>query len=205
MDITDYLYSFYPKGIKDSFSEEYLNSKPYRNLTDRIEYAKNHIEVNQISSELTSLIDSIKYDEMNLNNLTNFNFLDRCFNFQFKDKVIDNVVRAVYCNISVLMPFYTIYFLERDYANFKMGEKMTSDFFTYDLEVFPSEYEDLRNAISNVLNSKNLFQLDNEYLSDLVPEIGFEEVSYGTMSIFNCLFLNEPYMIPPQNNFNNEK
>ena len=196
MFLNNYIYYFYPKGIRDGFSEQYLNSEQYKRLIDAIGYAKTLWQADKLKEDLKSI--SIEQHEGNSNflDVTNFSFNDRAFNFQYRFENANKIVRTVCCNISVLMPAACVYFVERDFSDIQMGKKANETIFDYDLEHFPSIFDHLRQKIIDVLRLRGLIVLDNQELNMVVPEIAFEHIHYNKMTLFNCLFLNEPYIAP---------
>ena len=76
---------------------------------------------------------------------------------------------------------------------FEFGQKVNNDFFKYDFNLIPSKYKDLVINISKLLTKANFERIRNEDLDVVIPNITFEQIKFNKMTIFNCLFLNEPY------------
>ena len=132
------------------------------------------------------------------NDVTNFNFNDRSFNFQFRHENEFKKVLTICCNISVIAPVGCIYFIERDFSDVQIGKKVADNFFEHDLDVFPEEYMPLKNKIGDILREQEIGIIDNVRLASIIPEITFGNCAYNQMTLFNCLFLDEPYIMPPK-------
>ncbi|MEW2920597.1 hypothetical protein AB1A65_03950 [Muricauda sp. ANG21] len=195
MILDDYIYNYYPKGIEDVFSDEYTNSIEYKSLKKAIQNAEKSETINEIKEILKSYasLDSLK---MKFLDSTNFSFNDRAFNFQYRQELPNKIIKTVCCNISVLLPIYCIYYIERDFSKVVLGDKVDTAFYKYDFNTFPSSFKGLKIKISETLNNIGLKRIENKILEKRVPGIGFNNIGYNNMTRFNCLFLDEPYVSP---------
>jgi hypothetical protein len=191
-----YIYDYYPKGIMDSFSEEYNESVEHQRLKNSLFKAKKHFDLKAIITEFNRIVELNQNSNCKFIDSTNFDFNDRSFNFQFRFENKKRIVKTICCNISVLMPFYCIYFIERRYDKVEIGYKVEEEFFNYNFNLFPKQFKKLKNDINSVLRRNGFFYINSEDLDTVVPEITFDSLEYNKMTLFNCLFLNEPYIIP---------
>ncbi|MCC1485199.1 hypothetical protein [Winogradskyella immobilis] len=200
MFLDNYLYYFYPRGIIDAYSEAYRESREYRYLKNKIKFASESWDIMPLFHELSDLITNLKIQNCYLVDVTNFSFNDRCFNFQYRFEDSNSmIIKSICCNLSILFPTYCIYYIERDYSNIEIGVKTDEKFFNNHFSFFPAEYNYLRKEIDLILKSKGLFKIINEDLDKIIPKIAFDIIKFDKMSMFNCLFLNEPYITPKLN------
>lgn len=181
-------YLFYPKDIDAMKQKEvYINSYEYKTLTKSIVNTDN---------KNSSSINFSKYKEKVIIQLNHLNFLDgtllhwldRAYNYQFY-MVKNNKIYSLCINISLLIPYYTIYALEVDI------NPNTSKW-----ENYPREIEKIANSTfkKEILE---LSRLTEEYLGySLFPEklinviiedISFQDIKKEKFTFFNAFFLNE--------------
>ncbi len=103
-------YTFFPINI--SFNEqndEYVKTIEYKRLDAFIQsFSKDRNKVIEaIEMELKAVAPDFIY-----RNYTMFSWQDRCYNLQLLEVKTENVVYAICVNISILIPYYTLYVLK---------------------------------------------------------------------------------------------
>ena len=192
----NHIYNYYPKGITYPFEQEYLETKEYLRLQDAVEQAR-HWDMNSILGALLS-IEYYNHDiPVKILNYTNFNFLDRCFVIQYRF-IIGKKIKAITLNISVLLPVFCVYYLERNMEGVVIGKPISNpeEFYAYDFNHIPDIYSDLVKLISDHLIGLGYARIQNELLDHIIPDISFETIGLNKMTLFNALFMNEPYCAP---------
>jgi hypothetical protein len=189
-----YIYSFYPKGIENPFDDEYLSSEEYLTLKYVMDKARQW-DMTPVLKPLMELEDGVLTPSPAILDLTNFNLGDRCFHVQYKYR-IENRIEAISVNISILAPVFCVYHILRDQIDqVTIGKKIANPeaFFKHDFNDLPARHVPLINAVSSKLGKCGYTQIPNERLPDIIPDIAFETIGLGQMTLYNALFMNEPY------------
>jgi hypothetical protein len=189
-DFYEIAYRYYPKNISGVKNRtEYVDSKEYQELvkittsenglyrTSDLECVKNEIEYSFNEKLLDHTVKSLN---------------DRCYNWQFKlNTVYRTKKKDVMCiNLSKIVPFFFIYVLEVEFCEklkrlkYKPRRNLNLENGTYNNDI--QKIEDILKTHITILNP-----FPKDYLELLIPNISFEYMDLGKLSMFNAFFLNE--------------
>lgn len=173
------IYNFYPRNIDCVNQKElYIKSLQYERLSKLISENKAPYSI-----EMKNFISSFKeLDDFVYNDTTNFDWLDRCYTFEFSKKIDQGYLLLRFYK-SIIAPYYLI-------LCFKIVEKGNRQKY---IPIIKSEFSD-----QNILNKLNIiakqFQLksfDDNILKNTISDISFEDISFRKFNFFNAFFLNQ--------------
>lgn len=164
--------------------EKYILSQQYKNLLLLISSRETFSD-----AQKEKLINELKIKiNINFSDFSLFSWNDRAHNIQTVLKS-DGLISVILCvNISVIIPFYTIYTLkiERESIN-EMKRKHPPVFETNLID----EFSELVNDIWLILeNNYNLKKFPEEFLNQIIEDASFQDIELGNFTYFNAFFLD---------------
>ena len=180
-------YTYFPRDVsyvRDT--DTYTNSPEYRRLLsitsmysgERRRYG------NTIGSELQKVGTGLIFRDYSL-----FNWLDRCFNFQFVAPK-EGGFHCICLNVSILIPFYTSYVLRVEW-NDRSGHWKGPPVKDKDLK--NSTYRMLLDRAEKVLEEGLYHRFPEELLGEVIKDVSFQEIGFDAFTFFNAFFLNRLY------------
>lgn len=177
-------YTFYPKGISPYYDrEDYNRTKEYKLLLDTIKNRTSFSEKNK--NELMNDLGEIT--KMNFDDFSLFSWEDRAYNLQSVIQYSDHLIEVMCLNISVIIPYYTIYCLRlAKIPNSIMIEEAPE----LDVNIY-NQNKDKISGIEKLLEDNYNLNKFNEELKDIIiPDIGFKDIYLKKFTFFNAFFLD---------------
>ncbi len=178
-------YLYYPRRICSiNENEKYLNSDEFKRLTVILNEF-NSIDCNNKSIELIEKEFTQSNILSNFQNMTSFSF-DRSLNYVVEIIESDKTLIKICVNISIIIPYYTIYILENKI------ELNPYKWITIPSRVKEKEkthYKKYIDEISSILNkviSYNSFP--EELIDKVIDDIAFQDSKFGDFTFFNAFF-----------------
>ncbi len=181
----DYLlnmaYEFYPKGI-DSIDDKakYLLSKEYAKLNKTIKY---HSEYpNDPSLDVFLSIFKKIGKEMIFSDATWFNWQDRCYTFELREKRGNNIYTIRFYK-SILVPYFFL-------KTFKIKmHKNKKEYFelSHDSVYDKKKIAEIKKAAKDILL---VDEFDSTIAKNIIEDINFEDIRLGKFTLFNAFFSN---------------
>lgn len=168
---------YYPSNI-DSIVEKdyYVLTKEHQNLVNKIFVNKSNYpeKINDIQRELMKHRDDFRF-----NDLTNFQWQDRCYTFQFTKKV-DNQHFHLNVYISILAPYFVFqYFktqiIENDHKLIIINKNEFSN-------------DNFISKINGILNKYDFSLLNENLLKTKISNINFDDIKMGQFTYYNAFF-----------------
>lgn len=184
-ELLDVAYKYYPCKI-DSINqkEEYLLTLEYKKILNQINlfsepYPK---EINFFLNDLRN----INQNNFLFNDLTYFNWMDRCYTFEFKKKV-NNSFFIIKLLRSIIRPFFII---ETELCVMK-----NNSFKHFKLKKKDPVFIDLINKIIPLCNKHNLLEFDYDLVNIKIENINFDDIKMGEFTFFNAFFNSQQIII----------
>lgn len=175
----------YPKDISHFRDKEnYISSQEYKKLLSLISSRRTFPD-----SQKEKLINELKIRKnTNFSDFSLFSWNDRAHNIQTVLKS-DGLISVILCvNISIIIPYYTIYTLkiERESIN-EMKRKYPPVIETN----FLNEFSELVNVIRLILENRyKLKKFPDEFLNQIIEDLSFQDIEIGNFTFFNAFFLD---------------
>lgn len=176
-NLLDIVYKYYPRNVDCINRKEfYISTKEYKNLLIKIniskkEYSKNKLIINDLKK--------ISENWGDFNDLTYFEWLDRCYTFEIIKKN-NNTFFQLKIYQSILAPFYFIKFYEIKPIDerFKYYEISENNFFDPNYIL----------TIESIMKKNNLEKFDSKLINLKIRDINFDDIELGSFTFFNAFF-----------------
>jgi hypothetical protein len=181
----EYIYNLYPKEISSLWdNKKYISQPEYKRLLNLIFSRQIFPETKK--ENLINLLQTnvnLKFNDFSL-----FTWNDRAYNLQslIKSNGLTSIVLCI--NISVIIPYYTIYILRTERENKKEIKRKHPPILNNSLL---EKYDDLVSHIELLLeNQFSLKKFPNELKDEVIAHIGFQDIEIGKFTFFNAFFLD---------------
>lgn len=175
----------YPKEISHFRDKEnYILSQEYKNLMSLISFKKAFSD-----SKKENLINDLKIEQnIDFSDFSLFSWNDRAHNIQTLLKT-DGLISIILCiNISVIIPYYTIYTLKIER---KSVNEMRRKHSPITEESYMKEFSELVSKIKLLLEKKyKLKKFPDELLNQITDGFSFQDIEVGSFTFFNAFFLD---------------
>lgn len=165
-------YNFYPKGLIDSTSHEYVNSREFENLRRTCEffYKNNQIWEDFISPLIQYFGDSFK-------DRSRKGVIDRSYCF---DIIIDRErgIKTLTTNVSVLIPYYTTYIVDSSKAG--LPPQISYGFNQNELKY--------KSVVDKRLKEIHYTEFPVEQLNRIIPDVAFNATPIGKFKVLEAFF-----------------
>ncbi|MFS4467034.1 hypothetical protein [Maribacter sp. 2210JD10-5] len=205
-EFIDIAYSYYPKGInffteKREINDKYINSREYKKLERE---RKNYFGYDEKFG--FKIIESLKKNNINVELRDSSRILsgDRAFLIQHSGFFYEKELKYYpLCYVfSGIIPYFYSYFVDIDIS----FEESVFNEGTYkwkkingilsNLEDKPNFYS-LENAISSVISKElGLKKFPKSIINNIIPDIGNNNIEYGSFTYFNAFFLDDFFCVP---------
>lgn len=173
------IYNFYPSNIDCvSQKELYMKSPQYKRLAKLI--LQNKVSY---PMKVRNFISNFKeLDGFVYNDATNFDWLDRCYTFEFSKKIDDGYLLLRF-HKSIIAPYYLI-------LCFKIIENNNRQKY---IPVSKNEFfnQNILNKLDVIAEEFHLNNFDETILKKTISNISFEDIPFGDFNFFNAFFLNQ--------------
>lgn len=177
--------TIYPEGISHfRDKEKYVSSKEYKRLLSLISSKEVFSD-----SKKESLINDLKIEqELEFRDFSLFSWNDRAHNIQTILKS-ENLISIVLCiNISIIIPYYTIYTLKIERESINKIKRKYSPIKDNSLLV---EFSDLTLKIKQLFENRyKLKEFPDMLLKQTIGNISFQDIELGDFTFFNAFFLD---------------
>lgn len=178
-------YNYYPKNISPFDNRGlYLKSNEFKKLKETI--INRHVFPEFKKDDLIRKLNKIINKEFK--DFSLFNWNDRAYNIQVVLKE-ENLCLDVLCvNVSVLIPYFTIYVLRIEklpgIIKLKCPPKLDDKLYV--------KYKKEVNLIEGLLiEDFDLKKISKNFQNEIIEDIGFEDIDLGKFTFFNAFFLND--------------
>jgi hypothetical protein len=177
------VYKYYPKGVSPIQDDANYKKQPeYETLIKTIQ----HKEVFPEDKKETLVKDLKDTYDLMFKDFTLFSWLDRSYSLQSLLKR-ENLICEVLCiNISVIIPYFTIYILKTERENMKDIKRKYPPAVSQELL---EEHSELVKSIKSLLvNQYDLRVFPNSLENEIIEGIGFQDIPIGKFTFFNAFF-----------------
>ena len=182
----DLVYSYYPKGISFRNEKELYASSPQFKLLQKRLNAQSHY-FKSIENLLFSTSKELN-SEMIFRNSSRFSWFDRAYNFQYIKRT-NNFLHCICVNISVLIPYYTVYAVE---VKLKTNSPEWTNRPARNIKLEKSDYnQEVSLICSKIEQELKLRAFPSTDFDVIIPEISFQDIEAGDFTLFNAYFLDE--------------
>lgn len=177
---------YYPKGVC-SISEynKYIQTDEYKRLKNKLNYL---FSSSDIKKQKRNILNRFKnYQEIKETRDVTMESFDRCLSFKL-ELVRDKTLFQICLNLSLLIPYYTIYILKNDIElePYKWLDVPKRDQKS-EIELFGTEMK----LLSNVVEEITLYTKIPEYIVKLnVSDLSYADVGIGYFTFMNAFFLD---------------
>jgi hypothetical protein len=178
-------YLYYPRGICNiNENEKYLNSDEFKRLSIILN-SFNIIDVNNKSIELIEKEFTQSNILSNFQNMTSFSF-DRSLSYVVEILESDKTLIKICVNISIIIPYYTIYVLEN---KIELNPYKWITMPTRVKEKEKTHYKQHIDEISSILKKVILYNpFPDELIDKVIDDIAFQDNKFGDFTFFNAFF-----------------
>ena len=182
----DLVYSYYPKSISFRNEKELYASSPQFKLFQKRLNAQSHY-FKSIENLLFSTSKELN-SEMIFRNSSRFSWFDRAYNFQYIKRA-NNFIQCICVNISVLIPYYTVYVVE---VKLKTNSSEWTDKPTRNIKLEKFDYNQEVSLIGSKIEQElKLRAFPSKAFDLIIPDISFQDIEAGNFTLFNAYFLDE--------------
>ena len=178
------VYEYYPRNI-DCIQEkkEYITSKEHNKLLKKISEHKIEHHSQEKKQFITSLSDKCD-NNIVFNDSTYFEWLDRCYTFEFSENRGDFVF-LLKAFQSILVPVYTIKFFKLETSKEK----------TRFLEIGENEFTNssLTNGVKSIFESIGYTEFKESLISKKIIDVNFDDISMENFTFFNAFFNSQNF------------
>jgi hypothetical protein len=167
-------YLYYPKGLcniknRDLYQKSYEFQRLFLLLNTFNDIDVNVNSIKQLESEFAKS-ELFK----NFRNMTTFSF-DRCLTYEFDVYINEKIVSKICLNISIVIPYYTIYNIENKMDSYSEKNK--------DLKLLY-----LKNLSKMIKNNLKFNKFPKNIISKIIPDLAFQDAKFGEFTYFNAFF-----------------
>jgi len=185
--LTNIVKTYYPVNVCAlNQNDIYINSIEFKNLIDKINFAFSSIREKKLNFEILEAFK--KYDILKDIEEVTSESLDKCLSFKvsfFEDKTL----YQLYVNLSVLVPYYSIYVLKN---NFELDPYRWINLPERDKESETNKFDSHIKLISEIIQQKTLYtRFPETLLKTVIPDVNYSDIELGCFTYFNAFFLDD--------------
>ena len=177
---------YYPRKISPLYdSTNYRNQPEYERLMEEI--SKRDIFPESQKDQL--IADLKRLYGLDFKDVSLFSWQDRAYNLQTLLKKEALICEVLCINISVLIPYFTIYVLKTEQENSNDLKRKYSPLVSQELfNKYPQQVDSIQSLLRH---DYDLNDFPHDLKNEIVNDVGFQDIPIGKFTFFNAFFLDK--------------